>query len=250
MNSNNYLENLQKLGFSKDESKIYLELINIGLCTADSLGKRTGFIRQQIYTKIEPLIKAGYVFTQQKGKKKFYGASDPNIFINEYNEKKKLVEQMVPDLKSMIENNHFEQDQIQQYEGIKGVKLLLDKTLESENEILWISNYDSSLILFQTHIFGNYTQKRIAKKIKLKALVNRLPKENKEIWISDDKQCRELRINNMVSSIEAQIICQDDMVILMSGDISNPICVLIKNSIFSRSLISIFEYIYNQSKKM
>ena len=52
---------LMRLGFSLNQAKVYLSLINLGTCTAKDICKFSGVIREEVYRKLRELVKMNLV---------------------------------------------------------------------------------------------------------------------------------------------------------------------------------------------
>jgi len=65
-------ETLEKLGFTLNETKTYLNLLNLGSCLASDLAKKTGLHRRPVYDALNRLIEKGLVSYTIKTGKKYY----------------------------------------------------------------------------------------------------------------------------------------------------------------------------------
>lgn len=81
-------EILTNLGFSKYESKIYLELISGEDTFIRKISMNSGVPRTKVYSAIEKLIQRGLVF-EKPGKKQEYAVETPSIALKDLIEQKK-----------------------------------------------------------------------------------------------------------------------------------------------------------------
>ncbi len=71
---------LKKLGFSENEAKVYLALLEFGFSTSGPLIKKTGLHRNIVYSCLDKLVKRGLASeTIQRGKKHFRPLSSEKI---------------------------------------------------------------------------------------------------------------------------------------------------------------------------
>lgn len=69
---------LETLGLSQNEAKIYLASLKLGPATAQHLAAKGTLSRPTTYIMIESLVKRGLMSSYFKGKKKFFAAANPN----------------------------------------------------------------------------------------------------------------------------------------------------------------------------
>ena len=68
---------LESLGLSKNESSVYLSLIELGSSTATEIAKHCKVHRTNIYDALKGLIKKGVAAHITKNGTKYYEAADP-----------------------------------------------------------------------------------------------------------------------------------------------------------------------------
>src|SRR3989338_419131 len=95
-------ENLEKLGLSPNESKIYSALLEIGSSTADKISQKAGIHRRTIYDNIEKLLNKGLINFVISGNKKYFEATDPNKLKDILKEKKEKIEKQEQILKNIL----------------------------------------------------------------------------------------------------------------------------------------------------
>ena len=69
---------LAKLGFSKEESKIYLALISFGSSRISDVVRHTSLHRPIVYKFIPKLEAAGFISVVIRGKQKYYHPESPS----------------------------------------------------------------------------------------------------------------------------------------------------------------------------
>ena len=83
------IERLKLLGFSDNESKVYIELLMVFPATAYQIAKRTGLANSNVYQVLATMVKKGFV-TETDGIKKLYTPINPKSWID--NKKKEFYE--------------------------------------------------------------------------------------------------------------------------------------------------------------
>ena len=123
------IKNLVKIGLDVNEAKDYLTLINFGPSMAGKIGERSKIHRTTVYEIIERLIKKGLVSYSISSNKKLFKANSPKLLKDQINEKKELVDLIVPDLINKYQkSNDSEESTI--YVGKKGIKSILCEILK------------------------------------------------------------------------------------------------------------------------
>lgn len=74
----NVATELETLGLSQNEAKIYLASLKLGPATAQHLAAKATISRPTTYIMIESLVKRGLISSYFKGKKKLFMAANPN----------------------------------------------------------------------------------------------------------------------------------------------------------------------------
>lgn len=125
------LKNLQKLGFSESEAKVYLALSEIGFCTTGPIIKKTGLHRNIVYETLDKLVARGLASqTIQRGKKHFRPLS-PEKILKQEKSQLNLASKVVPEL---IKLQKKEKQEVVIYEGIDGFRNAHIDAIEAMNK--------------------------------------------------------------------------------------------------------------------
>ncbi len=125
-------KDLEQLGLSENEAKIYITLLSGGGMTASNASKRAQIKRPTAYLALENLKKAGLISENLDKKTKIFKAEPPEK-LNKLTKKmrRKIIaaelklEELLPQLKS-LEKKILETPKISFYEGLAGLKSMLD----------------------------------------------------------------------------------------------------------------------------
>lgn len=137
---------LSSLGFTEEEIKTYLLLLEVGSITAGELAKKLGIPRSSLYGFLKRLQDKGLVTQSMKWEVKTFSAEPPEkiIFlfqqrIEDLQEKRTLFDELLPELKKHKPST-FIIPKFHLYEGEEGVRHVLKDMLlynDMETRALW-----------------------------------------------------------------------------------------------------------------
>ncbi len=171
------LNQLQNLGLSENEAKVYLAMLELGPSTMLQIAAKADVNRPTAYVQIERLKKLGLVSTQTKGKKQFFIAENPDQLVSVIEEEAKRTEEkkveltkILPDLASLFRVAGGRPD-VRFFEGKEGLQRMREEFLTTnDTEILSISPLDYIEQAFPDRTNNSYTKKRVEKRIQVKLL--------------------------------------------------------------------------------
>jgi len=137
-----YLEQeLQKIGFSDKEARVYLAGIESGPSTAQQIAEKSGVNRATTYVMIESLAKRGLMGSFLKGKKRFFTADSPDNILALIKEEKRKIEEKEKKFASLLEDlslltERKSQPKVLFFEGEKGIEKMRRSILESKERII------------------------------------------------------------------------------------------------------------------
>lgn len=120
---------LNDLGLTENESKIYLFLIENGETTTGAIIRETKIANSRVYESLNSLISKGMVNYNIQKDGKHFQATDPHIFAEREEERIKKVESLVPQL-IKLKNKEKKQTFSSVYEGFDGFKTAFKKSLK------------------------------------------------------------------------------------------------------------------------
>jgi len=92
---------LKELNLSGNEIKIYLFLLKIGETTTGPIIKNTGIANSRVYESLNSLIEKGFANYNVQSDGKHFSAVEPKILIEKQEERKRKIEQIVPQLNEL-----------------------------------------------------------------------------------------------------------------------------------------------------
>ena len=96
------VKELEVLGLTKNDRRVYLAMIELGTVTVSELVKRTGLYRSYVYDVLDKLAEMGLVsYTIRNGKKNF-NAENPERILQAIDAEKQELEEKKSKLKEVI----------------------------------------------------------------------------------------------------------------------------------------------------
>lgn len=163
---------LQQLGYSKNESGVYLASLEVGLASPQIIAKKSGLPRTTVYSVLKYLVAKGAVAkTLIKGKTRYMPAPPEKLNSNLIDLQKQLHEAL-PQFKALYNKNDTK-PKILFYEGKMAMQKVYDDTLiEKPAEILeWNTNDYFEFEKFA--VDPEYITKRVALNIKARRIAGK-----------------------------------------------------------------------------
>lgn len=182
---------LQKLGFSQNESRVYLAALEMGTSSAQDIAQKAGIKRTTGYSVLSYLVNRGVIGkTKVKGKTRFI-AEPPQRLLTLISEIEKGIKGVLPEL-TAIYNQKETKPKITFYEGETAVQKVYDDTLvEKPNEIL---EYNTNAYFERENVDPHYIQKRVALGIKARRIAGKGSKWDTKHKYLDEKELSQTAI--------------------------------------------------------
>lgn len=121
------LTELQILGLSKNEARIYEALVRYGPCRAGLLISKLEIHRNLVYQSLDSLVSKGHATRVIKEKVWYFQITDPNSYLTTLRQKETIAQQIVKEIKSY---QHKTSQQIVVYEGLESYRNFWLSSLE------------------------------------------------------------------------------------------------------------------------
>ncbi|MDD5213720.1 MAG: helix-turn-helix domain-containing protein [Candidatus Gracilibacteria bacterium] len=121
---------LSKIGLSREESTIYLDLLENNESSIVDISNRTHINRPALYKIIPALIETGLVANVVKGKRKVFKAESPNNLKKLFDNLSNSFTNILPDLEEMHDSNNSKPS-IRFFDGTKGLKFIFEDILST-----------------------------------------------------------------------------------------------------------------------
>lgn len=112
---------LKNAGLNTKEATTYLSILELGEATMGQLVKKSKLKRTTLYDLVESLKEKGLISTAKRGKKILYVAENPSKLVEQMEERKQVLEKIVPELLS-IANGITNKPKVRYFEGTEGIK--------------------------------------------------------------------------------------------------------------------------------
>ena len=158
---------LEKLGFLPEEVDVYLALIEIGGGFVSTIAKKAGKHRVTTYNTLTNLESKGFVKKTKKRGIQFYYAVNPQIILNQIEDKYRTAKEIVPELLT-LQNKYSFKPKIQFFEGKDEIQEIFKNLLSSKGEVIGYTNFEAAQRLFPKYLMAyNKTALKIKKKHRL-----------------------------------------------------------------------------------
>lgn len=250
-------QDLQKLGFSDKETKVYLAALELGPSSAQILSEKAGVNRATTYVMIESLTSRGLISSFKKGKKTLFLAESPEHLkhfvereLDSAKLKKDLVTDLIPQLGSLIFSVK-EKPQITMYEGLQGLKEIHQDILTFGKKVKMIDNIAAIGDIrdqLSTKDLEVHWDEMASHEIKVRALYTkngedeRVPKRFRHLW-------QERRISDKKFPFHGEIVIYGDRVAALAfkGKI---VGAVIESAEIAQTLRVLFELAWIGSKEL
>jgi sugar-specific transcriptional regulator TrmB len=245
------IENLEKLGLTKNESIVYLTLIKSGTLKVSEILKKSGLNSGRIYDTLESLKHKGLVSESQLNRVKSFSASSPTQLkeyydkrLNEFKKEEEVLEKSIPEL-DKIRDSTLKESKAVIYTGLRGLKTAVDEAFEKVNkkeEILGMgitSLKDEKINRF----WINWQSRRIEKKIIAKHLFSEKSDFHKEFR---KMKYTEVRVLEGITPVTVDIFGSKTVLIM---NYKEPIsCISIQDENTVQSFKQFFEQLWKIAK--
>lgn len=189
-------EVLRDLGLSDKEVKVYLTLLSLGQSAVNAIARKAKLNRVTTYDVLKYLQQKGLVSYVVKSGVRYFEAAEPQKLLGDLQEKEDKVKSILPELE-MLKRSVKEKPSIELYEGIAGLKTVVEDVLKEKKESWFIAdpNFIDTLQFYFPHFIRkkrkmgmfskvitldckrmrNYQKKSQGKYVELRYINERLP---------------------------------------------------------------------------
>lgn len=240
------IEKLQQFGLDQKKARVYVAALELGMARAKDIAAKTKLERSTTYDILGKLAAEDLVSFFNKRGVKYFVAEKPEKIKQHLVEKQLAFDEVAAELKS-IENKNQIKPRIKYYEGITGIKTVLEDTLTTANQTLM--GILSVVDLFEVpgkKIMEKIVQQRIDNGIHLRVIRSR-PKEVKEYWPTEKKALRELRYAPADMVFAMTMYMYNNKVSIISSQKEN-FGMVIESNEYCTSMRNLFEALWQMSK--
>jgi len=235
-----FYETLEGIGLTKREITCYITILELGQAKSGEICKATSIPSSKIYEILNRLIEKGLIAYVMKDKIKYYQATDPNVLVEQIEEKKKRLAEMITEL-ARLERKRIQY--IQVYEGYKSIFSLftdLIKDAKRGEEYFTFAIGEEERNERNRLFFSNLATRRKEKGLKVKLL--------KSIKYYKREKHTKLEIRYSEFELPQGItVFRDSTIILLPT--SEPVAIKIENEKFTRKMKEFFLSLWKKAKR-
>ncbi|MCA1326059.1 TrmB family transcriptional regulator [Herbaspirillum sp. alder98] len=241
-------EKLAAVGLDEKEQRFYLAALELGSAPVTLVAMRAGVTRTNGYDLLNRLERRG-LLAQVHGEEGIRQVipTDPNILIKEWEQTRSMLDDLVPELRSMF-NSTPRKPRIRFHEGEEGIQRALWSTLDCQSKHLYgiLSMHELLEIPGPTWMDG-YIAERIERGIQLD-VVRSYSRETEPIWPAARSELRELRLAPSELDLGMTAYISDDTVVYISSKNENYALTIESRELASLQK-SLFQSLWKLSKR-
>jgi HTH-type transcriptional regulator, sugar sensing transcriptional regulator len=165
-----YEQVLEDIGFSKNESKGYLALLELGSATAGQVAEKSKVHRTNIYDALDRMVERGIVSYKMVSNVKYFQATPPENLFRLLKEKEQRLKSVLPELLLKLQMSETKSE-AHIFEGCKAFMDLYYGFLKYKEEILVYGLTKDVPVMLRTYL-PHYHKERIAQNVPIKHIYN------------------------------------------------------------------------------
>lgn len=240
------LDTLAQLGLEQNKAKVYLAVLELGSGSAQEIGERAGLQRTTTHEILQILLARGLVSLTTKGRTRMYVAEKPSKLKKLLIEKEKKLDAILPELE-LLYNTEGLRPRVRFYEGVEGVKTILEDTLTVQNKQLYgILSMEDLYEIPGKRFMTEYVERRVGADITLHVIRSQT-KEIEETWPPSRKEKRELRYAPSYLVFPMTMYLYDNKVCIIGTKTEN-FGMMIESKEFYETMKNFFDVMWDLSK--
>lgn len=184
-------EALEGLGLTRNESIVYVTLLEMGSSHIGQLAEKTRMHRRTIYDCIERLQDRGLVSAVLEGKTRFFTAVNPQKLKEMMKERQEKIENLLPKLLE-ISKKSKQKTEVSVNKGKEGLKTIMEDLLKTRPKVWYSLSYAGMGIDVLPYYIPNFQERRAKEKILLKVIF-----EKNEPAIKRAKELKKLKMTEI-----------------------------------------------------
>ena len=234
---------LEAIGFHKNESLIYMDLVKTGGSSAHDIARRTKIHRPNVYDTLDKLIKKGIVTQSMiENRKIFYPIKPKNLLIY-LKQKEYDLEKVIPEIEQ-IYNKPSEKRKVTMSEGIRSFRVILNNLLETGFDI-FVYGIPKEVPELIGGFLVDFHKRRVEKEVIMKHIYNK--DAEKRVKYLNEMDFTEARyLPSAFDTTISTLICGDTVLLIFWED---PIfTITIENRAIAESYKKYFDIIWEEAK--
>jgi len=239
---------LERLGYSRSESLVYVTLLKSGPLTAGKISKNAQISRVAVYDALKRLLRDGIVNKTLNKSTQIFIAAHPKRIKLLLNEKEVQIKKDGEVVQEMFElfNESVQKSETKVYHGLSGLKVFYEECLDTAEEYWFVLGVPK-----RAELLGGYlqdlSQRRANKKIKLKIIFNKEAKSIIEVRKKQPLSQVRLLPDNFITPASIDILHDRVGIVLYAAE---PVVFSLINKDIADSFKHYFDLIWKRSKKV
>ena len=235
---------LENLGLTKNEIRVYVNLIESGSKLAGEITESTGIHRRNVYDCLERLIQKGLVSYVNINNKRWFSPANPNRFLeiieekkSELDENKKEIRKLMPYFMDMRKSK-LKQD-VRFFRGIEGLKTVYEDILRTRKNYIGYGPGKKVEELLRFY-FPYYIKKRQKTKIFSRLIYEESSRER--YYVKAPLSKVKFLPDSYISLTSNRVYGDKVAILLISKE--EPLAIIIKNKSIALSYRKYFELLW------
>ena len=236
------LKELQELGLSSKEAKVYVACFEVGEGSAQRIALGCKLPKSTVADTLRELNKKGLVSIAVKKSRRIFSASDLSAFQEKMKRQKEAFEKVYPELYALF-NSHKQKPRVRFYEGKEGMAALTSEILQEAKEMIGFGSPDEAFKKMEEY-FPEFPKRRAEKGIPIKLIFRDTPfaRERQRLGPS---QLREVKLVSEVLPFNSLVWVWNHKIAMIGMD-RDFMVLIIENIDFASMLKSFFTLLWNK----
>jgi len=245
------LQEIQNLGLSEKEAKVYLAALEIGRATADQLAKHAKIVRPTTYLQIKSLMDKGLMSTYEEGKKTYFAPESPELLKrllarqkDSITTKETELTRLLPELLQQF-GSAGERPVVRFFPGKEGIASVREEVLTTKEKKMYVLYSPEKLSrLFGEKYLDDYSERRKVLGIHSQAIYTYKQNFNPAV-LNELTERKVFESGTLPLSIDIFIF--DNKVALFSLE-QALFALIIESEQIASSMKHVFNFLWNQAK--
>ena len=240
---------LERVGLTKNDRKVYLNLLEIGSATVSDLVKKTGLHRSYVYDILDKLIDFGLASFVIKNNKKYFNAENPDRVLQilkdkevKIKESEKEINKILPELIKR-QKIAVEKQEARIFIGKEGIKSILEDILKIKKDFVAFGAEGKFKDIFKWY-FDNWQRRRANLGIRYRIIYNNKLKGKRP---TKEQKLVEVRFLSAKYDFPATTIVYGNRIAVIIWD-GSPIGFILESEQAVKSFLNYFDLLWNLGK--
>lgn len=234
---------LEHIGLTRNEARVYLELLRMGSSLARNISRITNMHRTSVYNCLQRLHKKGLVAVSSHDNNSYFEAVDPNKLLSLLKEREERLLKVLPSLNRLRETKTYTKHEVQYFKGKQGLKSVYDDIINTGDDYAgWGPEKRIEALL--KYYFMHYIKARQNKKIHAKLIYF---EDSRGMDYTKNPLIQIRFLSKLFYTPTAHRVYGDNVAIILLEE--DPLCILIRNKLIAEAYRKHFDLLWKIAKK-